>query len=233
MKVDKTRMPSARRRLADEAVSRLEGQARAIPTDYGFGLDEGAAAAGSVESVPGTAQISASLLGGLGEASVVGRAVYVDAIMHAVPALADIFALAPPETVERALSERSTEELIAQIDAGRFFAEIARLWRVAMSDLNKWILDDPERFSRANLARKNQAALWDWVALQVLLHAPSDRVEIVRAEKIAQHCRWRAEVFNRDDYGQNIKVTQVDGRNARELTTQELEIIARGGVLPG
>lgn len=208
-------------------------QASAISKVLKSRVEEGAAPAGGGDSLPGVGQTSFSLLAGIGEASFVARAAYVDAIMHAVPALADIFTLGEPETVEKSLVERSTEELIAQIDAGRFFTEIVRFWRVTVNDLNRWILGDPERLSRANVARRNQAALWDWVALQVLLHAPSDRVEIARAEKIAQHCRWRAEVFNRDDYARNIKVTQTDDRSARELTTQELEIIARGGILPG
>jgi hypothetical protein len=157
---------------------------------------------------------------------------YMLAIMQAAPALADIFAPPSLEAVAKPLSERSTDELVVQIDAGRFLAEIARLWGVPTSDLNRWVAMDAQRFERANLARRNQAALWDWVALQVLLHAPSNRVEIVRAEKIAQHCRWRSKVFDRHEYGQNVKVTQVDEREARELTTRELKIIAQGGVLP-
>ena len=168
-----------------------------------------------------------------GSASTAVRAVYVEAIRHAVPALAEILTLVLPEAVKRPLSQRTTEELIRQIDAGRFFVEIARLWRVSANELNRWIVTDAERFARAKLARRNQAALWDWVALQVLLHAPSDRVEIMRAEKIAQHCRWRAEAFSRDDYGRNIKVTQVDEPVASALTTRELELIARGDTLPG
>lgn len=168
-----------------------------------------------------------------GNASAAACTAYVDAIRQAAPTLGDIFALVTPEVVEKPIAERSTNELIIQIDAGKFLAEIAHLWRVPASDLNRWIVADADRFTKANLARKNQAALWDWVALQVLLHAPSDRVEIARAEKIARHCRWRAEMFNRDDYGQSLKVTQMDERNARELTTHELEIIARGGGLPG
>ena len=168
-----------------------------------------------------------------GNASSAVRAIYIEAIKHAVPALIEVLEAVALETVRKPLSERSTDELIAQIDAGRFPSEIARSWNVLVSDLNKWLLVDTDRLARAKLARKNQAALWDWVAMQVLLHAPSDRVEITRAEKIAQHCRWRAESFNRDDYGQNGKVAQLDKSNLRELTTRELEIIARGDVLPG
>jgi hypothetical protein len=153
------------------------------------------------------------------------RAAYIDAICCAVPALAEVFSLVIPERTERPLVARSTDELITQIDAGRFLSEIACLWRVPVTELNRWIAVDEDRLARATLARKNQAALWDWVALQVLLHAPGERVEIARAEKIAQHCRWRAKVFNPEDYGANIKVTQMEERNVRKLTTRELEII--------
>ncbi len=107
------------------------------------------------------------------------------------------------------------------------------LWSEPTSKLNKWIAADPERCARAKIARINQAAFWDLVALQVLLYAPSDRVEITRAEKIAQHCRWRAAAFCRDGYGQSLKVSQVEQPAARNLTTRELEIIARGRTAPG
>jgi hypothetical protein len=161
------------------------------------------------------------------------RAAYVEAIKHTAPTLGRLFELLAPEILEKPLRERSTDELIIQIDAGRFTIEIARLWSVSAHELNRWIASDSERVSRVSEARKNQAALWDWVALQVLLHAPSERVEIMRAEKIAHHCRWRAEAFSREEYGRVIKSTQVDDPNARELTTRELEVIARGGLLPG
>ena len=158
---------------------------------------------------------------------------YIKVIRQTAPALVELFEQAVPEVAKRPLADRSTDELLNQIDAGRFLAEIARFWNVPAGDLAKWIAADADRSRRVKLARKNQAALWDWAALQVLLHAPSDRVEIARAEKIALHCRWRAEALGRDDYGQNIKLTQVDERNARELTTRELEIIALGGLMPG
>jgi len=155
--------------------------------------------------------------------------VYVEDIKRVAPALGELFGLATPDIAEKPLSERSTEELISQIDAGRFAAEIALLWRVPANELNIWIAADGERFSRAKAARKHQAELWDWAALQVLLYAPSDRVELTRAEKIACHCRWRAKAFCRDDYGSIPRATQVDKSSARDLTTRELEIIARGG----
>jgi hypothetical protein len=80
---------------------------------------------------------------------------------------------------------------------------------------------------------KRQAELWDWVGLQVLLHAPADRVEITRAEKIAQHCRWRAEALSKEEYGRVARVAKADLPNVREMTTRELEVIARNDLLPG
>jgi len=179
------------------------------------------------------AQTNAATRPDFGTASIAARAAYIDAITCAVPALAEVFLLVTPEVAGKPLVERSTDELIAQIDAGRFLSEIACLWRVPVTNLTRWIAADEERFARVALARKNQAALWDWVALQVLIHAPSDRVEIARAERIAQHCRWRAKLFNPEDYGAKIKVTQTEARSARKLTTRELEIIVRGAVRAG
>lgn len=149
-----------------------------------------------------------------------------------MPALAAIFDVLGTAIAQKALTERSTDELIDQIDAGRFMAEIAQFWNVSRTELNKWVALDARRSARAKSARRDQAELWDLVALQVLLHAPSDRVEIMRAEKIAQHCRWRAEALCRDDYGRTRK-HQVDEPSAREMTTRELEIIAREEVTPG
>ncbi len=160
-------------------------------------------------------------------------AAYLEVIKHTVPALAELFAQTVPAAIERPLAERSTDEILFQIVAGRYISEIAGLWKISTSKLSRWIVADPDRCARVKLACKNQAALWDWAALQVLLHAPSDPVEISRAEKIARHCRWRAEAFSRGDYAKNIKATQFDERHALELTTRELELIARGGVLPG
>jgi hypothetical protein len=202
------------------------------------GLDEAAVAAlkcpsARSEMEVAKAQTNAPMRPDFGIASIEARTAYVDAIIHAVPPLAKVFSLVMPEVAGKPLIERSTDELIAQIDEGRFLSEIACLWCVPVINLTRWIATDEERFARVALARKTQAALWDWVALQVLIHAPSDRVEIARAERIAQHCRWRAKVFNPEDYGAKIKVTQTEERSARKLTTRELEIIVGSAVRAG
>lgn len=160
-------------------------------------------------------------------------AAYVEALRICAPAVAQILEVVEPDVVEKRLLERSTDEFIVQIDAGRFLAEIARIWRVPASDLNAWMASDPERLSRARKALKRQAELWDWVGLQVLLHAPADRVEITRAEKIAQHCRWRAEALSKEEYGRVARAAKADLPNVREMTTRELEVIARNDLLPG
>jgi hypothetical protein len=159
------------------------------------------------------------------------RAYFSDALIQAVPELAAVIRPIPGEADERPLGTRSTEDLLQLIDCGLYDSQIALRWGVPIHKLAKWIESNIERSKRANEARQRQAALWDWAAFQVLANAPSDRVEIIRAEKLAQHCRWRAESFNRSQYGKNLKVTHDDERPARELSTQELEIIAGGGLI--
>lgn len=133
------------------------------------------------------------------------------------------------------LKQRTTDELINLIDSGKFLIEIAREWRVDNGDLNRWIAADNQRSASARLARKNQAIFWDYQAEQVLKNLPADGTpaQIVRARELASHYRWRAKCFNPGDYGDHVQVTHDDNREARELTTAELQIIAAGGVLPG
>lgn len=157
------------------------------------------------------------------------RATYVDAICAAVPELSAVLRPAVPQSEPKPIGKRRTEELLGLIDAGLFNAQIARAWGVSYDTLARWIASDAERSARARQARRRQAELWDHVALQVIAHAPSDRIELARAAMLAQHCRWRAEAFNRDRYGRDGE--DEEQRPERELTTRELRIIAAGGVV--
>ncbi len=162
----------------------------------------------------------------------VGRgAAWVATVVHEVPELSRIFQPIRARRIRKLLAQRSTEEFLELVDSGVYVAQIAQLWGVSCDRLMQWLSGEPGRLSRVRAARKRQAAFWDWVGLQVLVYAPSDRNEIHRAEKIAQHCRWRAETFNRDEYGRHSKATEPDSRLASELSTEELEIIARDGML--
>jgi hypothetical protein len=66
------------------------------------------------------------------------------------------------------------------------------------------------------------------------LCAPSDRVEMVRAKLLMDHCKWRASTYSPDEYVKRLSVkTVVADKDARELTNAELQAIAQGGTLPG
>lgn len=156
---------------------------------------------------------------------------WVAAVVGAVPELSSIFRPVKTMPTAKPLFQRTTDEFLELVDSGMYVTQIAQLWGISCDRLVQWLGGEPGRLVRAKEARKRQAAFWDWVALQVLVHAPNDRNEIQRAEKIAQHCRWRAEMFNRDEYGRQGKTLNQDDRLGYELSTQELEIIAQGGML--
>jgi hypothetical protein len=43
-------------------------------------------------------------------------------------------------------------------------------------------------------------------ALEILVNAPSDSVEIARAREIASHKRWQAKMRDRAKYGDSVQV---------------------------
>ncbi len=132
------------------------------------------------------------------------------------------------------LSTKTTDDFIQLLEFGWLPSEVAVMWGVDRAELSLWIDSDNRRSSRAKLARKSQAEMWDRVAFAIGLHAPSDKVEMVRAKLLMDHCKWRSSTYNPDDYAKRLTVKNVaSDTDARELTTAELQIIARGGVLPG
>ncbi len=132
------------------------------------------------------------------------------------------------------LSEKTTGELIQLLEFGWLPSEVATIWGVERAQLLRWVAADSGRAAKAKLARKGQAEMWDRVAFAIGLFAPSDRVEMVRAKLLMDHCKWRSSMYSPDEYVKRlaVKSTRVD-KDARELTTAELQIIAQGGDLPG
>jgi hypothetical protein len=138
-------------------------------------------------------------------------------------------------TVYPPIKSHTTDDLIVLIDSGMFLAEIARQWHVDKSDLTNWIASDDQRSARARLARREQAAHWDQMAEAVLASLPDNAPKgaQLRARELASHYRWRASKINPGEYGDRITNVHEDSRSARELSTDELRIIAAGGLLPG
>jgi hypothetical protein len=164
-----------------------------------------------------------------------GRPEFLDLLAQVAPDVARLLAPpAPPEPDhKKTLRERRTDELVALLDDGWFLADIARLWGCGRSGLNAWIARDNERAARARLPRKQVSDLWAKAGMQMLVWATSDRNEITRAREIASYCKWMAAKFDPDSYGGRVTVQAEDKREARELTTAELLIIANGGTLNG
>lgn len=132
------------------------------------------------------------------------------------------------------LSKRTTDDLVRLLEFGWLVSEIATIWCVERAQLSQWIESDGQRSSRARLARKAQAEIWDRIAFTIGLFAPSDKVEMARARLLMDHCRWRSCMYSPEDYVKRVVVKNTtENRLARELTTAELQIIARGDVLPG
>lgn len=132
------------------------------------------------------------------------------------------------------LTEKTTDDLVRLLEFGWLASEVAIIWRVDRVQLSQWIELDGRRSARARLARKAQAEIWDRIAFAIGLSAPSNKVEMARAKLLMDHCKWRASMCSPDDYGKRLAVKcMAEDRDARDLTTAELQIIARGDVLPG
>jgi hypothetical protein len=133
-----------------------------------------------------------------------------------------------------ALGEKTTDELIKLLEFGWLPSEVATIWSIDRTQLLHWIAADNKRAAQAKLARKTQAEMWDRVAFAIGLFAPSDRVEMARAKLLMDHCKWRASTYSPDEYVKRLSVKNaVADKDARELTTAELQVIAQGGILPG
>jgi hypothetical protein len=132
------------------------------------------------------------------------------------------------------LACKTTDDLIQLLEFGWFASEVATMWNVDRGQLSHWIAADNQRVARAKLARKAQAEMWDRIAFAIGLFAPSDRVEMARAKLLMDHCKWRSSMYSPDDYVKRLAVKNVTGeKDGRELTTAQLQVIARGGKLPG
>jgi hypothetical protein len=132
------------------------------------------------------------------------------------------------------LRNKTTDMLIQLLEFGWLPSEVATIWGVDRALLSRWIDSDKQRAAQAKLARKAQAEMWDRVAFAIGLFAPSERVEMARAKLLMDHCKWRASMYDPEDYVKRLAVKNVVAdKDARELTTKELQIIAKGGTLPG
>ncbi len=132
------------------------------------------------------------------------------------------------------LTARTTDELVRLLEFGWLVSEVATIWRVDRAQLSQWIESDGQRASRARLARKAQAEIWDRIAFAIGLFTASDKVEMTRAKLLMDHCKWRSCMYSPEDYVKRVVVKGTnENRDARELTTAELQVIARGDVIPG
>ena len=132
------------------------------------------------------------------------------------------------------LEKKTTDDLVRLLEFGWLVSEVAIIWRVDRAALAQWIDSDGQRASRARLARKAQAEIWDRIAFAIGLFTASDKVEMARAKLLMDHCKWRSCMYSPEDYVKRVAVRQTtEDRDVRELTTAELQVIARGDVLPG
>lgn len=139
-----------------------------------------------------------------------------------------------PDPRPSPLAKKTTGDLIKLLEFGWLPSEVATIWNVDRTQLSHWIAADNKRAAQARLARKTQAEMWDRVAFAIGLHAPSDRVEMVRAKLLMDHCKWRASTYSPDEYVKRLSVKHAPAeKDARELTNAELQVIAQGGSIPG
>jgi hypothetical protein len=99
-----------------------------------------------------------------------------------------------------------TDAMVEAITAGAPYRLLAGQIGVSVSALWDWIAADPARKQRCEQARANAAVSFDEMAEHVLLTAPGTAPEIMRANYVAQHYRWRAKVVNPKVYGDKAEV---------------------------
>lgn len=162
------------------------------------------------------------------------RSELLDKIAQFAPQFGALLEGPQAEPCASELTKKTTDDLVRLLEFGWLVSEVATIWRVDRTQLTQWIEADGQRASRARLARKAQAEIWDRVAFAIGLFAASDKVEMARARLLMDHCKWRACMYSPEDYVKRVAVRNtIESSDARELTTAELQIIARGEVLPG
>lgn len=88
------------------------------------------------------------------------------------------------------------DQLVASIETGISFTEIAKSLGMFQTDFRRWSFATKEREQRFAQAIKTSAESWLDRGLETLIKAPRDPNEIARARAIAFECARRAGVRN-------------------------------------
>lgn len=104
---------------------------------------------------------------------------------------------------------------------GDTFDKIAAEFKVSKGALVNFVYQDDYSVRTREILKVSSEGYVD-MAEQVLLDAPSDMVEIVRAKELSQFYRWKAAKRNPKDFGDNKNVT-LEGKVTHVVTTEQLD----------
>lgn len=98
------------------------------------------------------------------------------------------------------------DEICDMISEGEMFTTIAKKYGCAVSLLYKYLCRD-EHSARFRNALDSSASAYANKGEKVLIEAPADKIEIMRARELAQHYRWMAGKRSPGKYGDKVDVT--------------------------
>lgn len=132
-----------------------------------------------------------------------------------------------PPTIAQRLDAIGLQPILDRIECGESQSEIAREFKVDVSELNRFLHRDAHSSARARLAMLSSAESWIDRGHNYLLDAPADNAEIQRARALEQHCARRAAIRN-PAYRDKVDMAHsVAPGSALGMSDDELLLIAR------
>ena len=104
------------------------------------------------------------------------------------------------------LNEFGIEAFCEMIVNGASLRLISETIGVYAGAIILWLCEDAERSALALRARGQTGWIWDEAALNVLIDAPRDGIEMQRAKEMSHHYRWRAAKMTPKLYGEHASV---------------------------
>ena len=97
------------------------------------------------------------------------------------------------------------DDIITMIVEGETQRSICNKFGVKLTAFQTFLTDNHS--ARAKEAYRLSAISKEEGAMDVLINAPSDSIEIARAREIASHMRWQAKMRDRAKYGDSVQVS--------------------------
>lgn len=113
------------------------------------------------------------------------------------------------------------DEILDLFSNGERFRSVAEKMQVSTRTLHKFLSKD-ENYKKYMLVLRESGDVYADKAEEILLTAPSDKIEIQRARELAQHYRWLSSKRNPKKYGDKLDVTSDNEKINNTDTTNTL-----------